>query len=64
MKCEKLSALADFLDGWEKKLVIFCEFRRSIDNVVALLQKEKINHVVLDGRTKDKTVWKKFQREG
>lgn len=63
MKCEKLAALADFLDGWEKKLVIFCEFRRSIDNVVGLLQKEKINYVVLDGRTKDKTVWKKFQED-
>lgn len=63
MKCEKLNVLADFLDGWEKKLVIFCEFRRSIDNVVGLLTKEKITHVVLDGRTKDKTVWKQFQTD-
>ncbi len=63
MKCEKLNALADFLDGWEKKLVIFCEFRRSIDNVIGLLTKEKISYVVLDGRTKDKTVWKQFQTD-
>ena len=63
LKCEKLSALEDFLDGWEKKLVIFCEFRRSIDSVCVLLNKLKIKNVTLDGRQKDKSVWKQFQED-
>lgn len=60
---EKITTLEDFLDGWSKKLVIFCEFSASIDDVSELLEKLKIEHVVLDGRTKDKTVWKRFQTE-
>lgn len=61
VECEKEAALEDFLDGWEKKLVIFCEFRNSIDRVSRLLKMLNINHVILDGRTKDKSVWKDFQ---
>lgn len=60
---EKLGALEDFLDGWEKKLVVFCEFSASIDDVCGLLKKLKIEHVVLDGRQTDKTVWKRFQTD-
>lgn len=63
LKCEKLTALEDFLDGWEKKLVVFCEFRRSIDSVVDLLHKLKIKCVVLDGRQQDKDIWKQFQSD-
>lgn len=63
MKCEKLSALEDFLDGWEKKLVIFCQFKDSVDAVSGLLGKLGISHAILDGRTKDKTVWKRFQTD-
>ena len=58
---EKLDTLEEFLDGWSKKLVIFCEYSASIDDVCELLTKLKIEHVVLDGRTKDKTIWKAFQ---
>ena len=61
LKCEKLEVLKEFLDGWEKKLVIFCEFRYSIDAVSGLLKKLKIKHVILDGRQKDKQIWRKFQ---
>ena len=63
LKCEKLKVLQEFLDGWEKKLVIFCEFRYSIDAVSGLLKKLKIKHVVLDGRQKDKQIWRKFQTD-
>ena len=59
--CEKEAALEDFLDGWNKKLVIFCEFRNSIDRVCNVLGKLGIRHVVLDGRTKDKKIWQTFQ---
>jgi len=61
--CEKLEVLEDFLQDWEKKLVIFCEFKRSIDSIDSLLTQLKINHAILDGRTKDKEVWKKFQTD-
>lgn len=63
LKCEKIKALEDFLDGWEKKLAIFCEFRYSIDSVSKLLKKLKIKHVILDGRQKDKQIWRKFQSD-
>ncbi len=61
LKCEKLKTLKEFLDGWEKKLVIFCEFKHSIDAVSGLLDKLKIKYVTLDGRQKDKRIWRKFQ---
>ena len=63
LQCEKLSVLEDFLDGWEKKLVIFCEFKHSIKAVSALLTKLKIKHVILDGEQKDKLIWRKFQSD-
>ena len=63
LKCEKIAALQEFLDGWEKKLVIFCHYTRSIDKVSALLSKLKIKHVTLDGRQKDKMIWRKFQND-
>lgn len=63
LKCEKINVLEEFLDGWEKKLVVFCEFKHSIKAVSALLTKLKINHVILDGEQKDKLIWRKFQSD-
>lgn len=63
LQCEKLNVLKDFLDGWEKKLVVFCEFKHSIKAVSALLTKLKIKHVTLDGEQKDKLIWRKFQSD-
>ena len=61
LKCEKLAVLEDFLDGWDKKLVVFCEFRHSIDAVCGLLRKLRIEHVQLDGLQPDKGIWRRFQ---
>ena len=63
LKCEKLNALEEFLDDWEKKLVIFCEFKHSIKAVSSLLYRLKIKHVILDGEQKDKQIWRKFQTD-
>ena len=63
LKCEKLKVLEEFLDGWEKKLVIFCEFKYSIKAISSLLNKLKIKHVILDGEQKDKHIWRKFQTD-
>lgn len=63
VKCEKLAALEDFLDGWEKKLVIFAEFKQSIRHISSLLRRLKIKHVILDGEQKDKAIWRQFQSD-
>lgn len=61
--CTKIQNLKDFLTDFDKKVVIFCDFRHSIDAVSYLLRRMKIKHVILDGRQKDKGVWRKFQND-
>lgn len=62
--CEKESALEDFLEGFgDRKLVIFCEYRESIDRVCELLTRNSVEWICLDGRTKDKSCWKQFQSD-
>jgi SNF2 family DNA or RNA helicase len=63
LKCDKLGALEEFLECWDKKLVIFAEYKESIRDIVRVLTKRKISHVVLDGEQKDKTIWRRFQSE-
>lgn len=63
--CEKIQTLSELIDGYEdtKKLVVFAEFKQSIRQIAALLQRRKINHVILDGEQKDKQIWRKFQTD-
>ena len=61
--CEKPAALADFLENWNAKLVIFAEYKQSIRDINAVLKKRKIKFIVLDGEQKDKGIWKRFQTE-
>lgn len=63
LKCGKLKALDEYLDGYEDKLVIFAQFTASIDDISGLLRKRGIKHEILDGRSKDKTIWRKFQTD-
>ncbi len=63
LKCEKPAALDEFLENWDKKLVIFAEFEESIADIVRVLDRRKIRHVALDGRQRDKQIWKKFQSD-
>lgn len=63
LKCEKLKVLEEFLEDWNKKLVIFCEFKHSINAISNLLNKLKIQHVILDGDQKDKQIWRRFQED-
>lgn len=58
---EKLGVLEEYLKEREGKTVVFCDFRHSIDAVSGMLVKNGIGHVVLDGRQRDKGVWKEFQ---
>ena len=64
LKCGKIKALDEFIDGFdiaEHKLAIFAQFTASIDDIAALLRKRSIPFVILDGRSKDPTVWRRFQ---
>lgn len=61
--CEKDEALSEFLDGWEKKLVIFAEFKESIKRIGKILTDKKLKFVVLDGAQANKEIWKTFQND-
>ena len=59
----KTKALEELLlELGEKKLVIFAEFRASIDAICDLLKKLKITFITQDGRS-DKNNWKHFQAD-
>ena len=64
LKCDKLARLEEIITSIEGQVVVFCEFQYSIDAISALLDKKKINYVTLDGRQKDKTIWRQFQTDG
>lgn len=63
VKCAKPAALDEFLENWDKKLVIFAEFEESIADICRVLDKRQIQYVTLDGRQRDKQIWKRFQTE-
>lgn len=63
LDCDKPGILEEFLDNWEKKLVIFAEYKESIRDITKALGKKKVSYVVLDGAQKDKTIWRRFQED-
>ena len=63
LPCEKETQLREFLENWDKKLVIFAEYRESIDRITKVLKEMKIPHVILDGRQKNKKIWQEFQMD-
>ncbi len=63
LRCEKLQVLKEVLEGHQGKLVIFANFQKSIEDISALLDKEKITYVRLDGQQKNKLIWKDFQAD-
>lgn len=60
LKTSKDDALADILNGTEKPVVIFCNYRASVDKAEAVAKKAGRKVVVFDGRSKRET-WKDFQ---
>lgn len=63
VKFEKLTILEELITGLDKKVVIFAQFTHSIDQINALMKTLNIKAIVLDGRTKDKTIWRQFQTD-
>ena len=61
VKNEKLDTLKEFIENFDKKLVIFAEFKYSIKKISELLTKLKIKYVTLDGDQKNKNIWREFQ---
>lgn len=58
----KRFALGELLDEiGDEKIVIFCEFKQSVRDIVIELAKREKSHVVLDGNQQDKEIWKWFQ---
>lgn len=65
VKCEKIPILKELIEGYDddKKLVIFAEFKYSIQEIRKLLFSMNIGYLVLDGDQKDKTIWRRFQED-
>jgi hypothetical protein len=59
---DKLATLVDWLEDYpiKTKIVIFCKFTAEIDAIKKVLSRKRTVGV-LDGRTKDETVWERFQ---
>ena len=64
-KCEKLTYLCEILEGYadDKKIVIFAEFKTSIEQIGRLCREIGMSYVTLDGDQKDKTIWRQFQSD-
>lgn len=64
LKTQKLTVLSELIESiLPFKVVIFYEFKHSFDVISKMLNKEKISYVAMNGETKDKDVWKKFQED-
>ena len=61
--CEKQHALREFLEGFNRKLVIFAEYKQSITDICEILAKMNLKYVVLNGEQKNKEIWRDFQNE-
>ncbi len=60
-RTSKDDKLEEILEEMDSSLVIFCNYRASIDRVNAICKKHGRHPVIIDGRTKDDSEWEKFQ---
>lgn len=64
LKCDKLNTLWELLEGiLPNKVVIFCDFKYSMESIDERLTKNKVKHIMLNGSTKNKNIWKDFQND-
>lgn len=59
LKCSKDDALVDILSGTDDPVVIFCNFRASVDRCAAICKKMRRKATVFDGRSSS-DAWKEF----
>lgn len=60
---DKIDVLKSILEGITEKVSIFCRFRNSIDRVVSLCEKMTLSYYVYDGRTKEKDLYLRFNKD-
>ena len=58
----KIEALSDILDSREGKVVIFCHYIPSLDNICALLESLHLRYIRYDSSARD-DVWADFQND-
>ena len=65
VKSNKIEILRELIEGYDddKKLVIFAEFKYSVQEIRKLLFSMDLNYLVLDGDQKDKQIWRRFQED-
>lgn len=62
MKSNKISVLTELVESLgDKKIVIFAQFGHSIAQIQDAMKKMKLKTVTLDGKQRDKSIWRKFQ---
>ena len=62
LKTSKLDTLMSIIDGTDDKVVVFCTYRASVDEIAEHLTKNGISHYTYDGRTKE-PLWMNFQED-
>lgn len=64
LKSNKINMFEELMDSiLPNKIVVFCEFQYSILQLQNLLNERKIKYVTLDGKQKDKKIWREFQAD-
>lgn len=64
LKESKTKMLEELIDSiGDEKFCIYANYTKSIDVIEQLIIKKKINYIILDGRQKDKLIWRKFQQD-
>lgn len=64
LKTDKLKMLEELITGIiPQKVVIFCEYKYSMNEIKNLLDQLKIKYVTLNGEQKNKQIWRQFQSD-
>lgn len=65
LKSNKPKYLAEFLENYDKKLVIFFNFKQSKQEIIKVLERKnkRKTYRVLDGDNPDKSAWREFQTD-
>ena len=64
LKTTKIAMLEELIDSLgNNKFCIYANFTQSIDLIEDMIKRKKISYYVLDGRQKNKQIWREFQKD-
>lgn len=64
LQSEKIQLLQELMeDILPHKIVVFAHYTFSIEQIASVCNKLKVKYVILNGQTKDKKAWQKFQED-